>query len=166
MPVQSVVFRRDLWTVPAATAWLRSRGFAGLDVDEKENTLRFRQIDPVPEGPYFTKKLVHPPGVQLVITLHKGGQSRRRPPSPDPPKREPEPFEPAAMGRWGLFGLDRETSDEELEKWGREHIPGFLGVRARSDFGELYPDSEPMKPGTSCILNLDYGDGKGEPYAR
>jgi hypothetical protein len=62
---------------------------------------------------------------------------------------------------WDIFGLDRETSDLELENWGRRHIPGFLGVRGRSQFEELYPRSEPMKPGTSCILNLDYGD-----YAR
>jgi hypothetical protein len=49
----------------------------------------------------------------------------------------------------------------ELDEWGRKHIPGFQGVKARSQFRELYPPGQPMKPGTSCILNLDYGD-----YAR
>lgn len=60
-----------------------------------------------------------------------------------------------------IFRLNRETSDVELDKWGREHIPGFLGVRARSQFDSLYPPGKPMQPGSSCILNLDYGD-----YAR
>lgn len=169
MPVQSVVFRKGPWTTPAAQAWLRARGFAGLDVDEKPETLRFRQIDPEPGGKYFTKTLAHPPGVQLVIALHGGRllkQGGRAKEAPVPAQRQPEDFEPAAMGRWGIFDLSRETSDDELDEWARKHIPGFLGVRARSDFDELYPDGALMAPGTSCILNLDYGDGSGEPYAR
>jgi len=62
---------------------------------------------------------------------------------------------------WAIFNLNRETSDVELDEWGKRYIPGFLGVRARSQFNELYPPGRPMKPGTSAILNLDYGD-----YAR
>lgn len=76
--------------------------------------------------------------------------------------KEPAPTpEEHSSAVWDLFRLTRETSDAELDAWGRKYIPGFLGVRAREDFTELYPDKTPMKPGSSCILNLDYGD-----YAR
>ena len=60
-----------------------------------------------------------------------------------------------------LFTANRETSDKELDEWGRANIPGFLGVRARSQYPSLYPGDKPMAPGSSCVLNLDYGD-----YAR
>lgn len=66
------------------------------------------------------------------------------------------------MGKWDLFSANRETSDTELAAWGKKNIPGFLGVRARSSFTDLYPDAAPMPAGTSCVLNLDFGDyGRG-----
>ncbi len=57
---------------------------------------------------------------------------------------------------WDIFQLNRETSDEELDRWGKRYIPGFLGVVARNEFTRLYPNNKPMPPGTSCIINLDY----------
>lgn len=44
--VQSVLFDKDNWTTATAQAWLKSHDFSGTEVDEKENTLRFRQKDP------------------------------------------------------------------------------------------------------------------------
>lgn len=57
--------------------------------------------------------------------------------------------------------LDRDTSDTELSEWGEEHIPGFLGVFSRDQFSEIYPPGRPMPPGSSVILNLDYGYQNG-----
>ena len=44
--VQSVVFDKDKWTTEEAKQWLKDNNFSGTGVDEKENTLRFRQHDP------------------------------------------------------------------------------------------------------------------------
>lgn len=64
----------------------------------------------------------------------------------------------SSKGDYKIFRVNRETSDDELDAWGRRNIPGFLGVVARDQITELYPYGEPMEPGSSCILNLDYGD--------
>jgi hypothetical protein len=63
--VQSVVFDKDNWTVKKAIKWLMKHGYDGLDVDEKPNTLRFRQIEPSDRYHYITKSL--PNEVELVI---------------------------------------------------------------------------------------------------
>lgn len=167
MPVQSVLFARRLWSEPAAEHWLRIHGYTVSPVDAKPNFWRFRQIEPVPGARYFTKKLAHPPGIELVIALHSGGYAHSRTKASEwaPPPAPPEPFEPARLDPkedpMGLFEVKRETSDVELDDWGKAHIPGFLGVEARSMFDQLYPDGKRMEPGTSCVLNLDRGD-----YAR
>lgn len=44
--VQSVLFNKKHWTIPKAKKWLKENNYLGLEVDKKENTLRFRQIDP------------------------------------------------------------------------------------------------------------------------
>lgn len=62
-------------------------------------------------------------------------------------------------GMWDIFNVNRETSNVELNRWGKEHIPGFLGVVPRDKYGQLYHDG--MKPGSSAIINLDFGN-----YAR
>lgn len=57
--------------------------------------------------------------------------------------------------------LDRDTSDTELSEWGEANIPGFLGVFSRDQYSEIYPPGSPMPPGSSAILNLDYGYQRG-----
>lgn len=59
---------------------------------------------------------------------------------------------------WWIFNLNRETNAVELDEWGHEHIPGFLGVVPRDELDELYPRGQPMEPGSSCVINLDFGD--------
>ena len=44
--VQSVIFDSKLWTETDAKQWLKDNDFTGLEVDETENSLRFRQKDP------------------------------------------------------------------------------------------------------------------------
>lgn len=123
-------------------------------VDVSENYLRWRQIPPPPGATWETRTLHEPAGDVLLVYAReaspKGAGSRRK-------KRSP------TLGKeWALFSANRETTDGELAAWGAEHIPGFLGVRARSQFSSLYPDGAPMTPGSSCILNLDFGDyGRG-----
>ena len=41
--IQSIVFNKDKWTKRKAINWLKKHNYEGLDCDEKENTLRFRQ---------------------------------------------------------------------------------------------------------------------------
>lgn len=55
--VQSVIFDKDSWTVKKAVKWLKKHKFHGLDVDEKENTLRFRQLEPSKKNSYATKSI-------------------------------------------------------------------------------------------------------------
>jgi len=63
--VQSVVFDKDYWTIKKAQKWLIKHGYESLGCDEKENTLRFRQIDPQDNFSYITKSL--PNNVELII---------------------------------------------------------------------------------------------------
>ena len=82
-----------------------------------------------------------------------GGARRLKKPVEAPAEEEPLPDD--------ITEVERETNDEELRQWGAQHVPGFIGVVARSDLPLLYPYGRAMKPGTSAVLNLDYGD-----YAR
>lgn len=129
-------------------------------VDVTADYLRWRQTPPPPGAEWDTHTIQAPEGPVLLVYAHTtrgwsdakrarkkgGGRSRRGKP-------------PAALGpEWALFTTNRETTDTELDAWGKKHIPGFLGVRARSQFCDLYPDGAPMQPGSSCILNLDFGE--------
>jgi hypothetical protein len=60
--------------------------------------------------------------------------------------------------KFDIFNIDSETTDKQLRDWGNSYIKGFKGVVARSHINELYPPEYPMERGSSCILNLDYGD--------
>ena len=44
--VQSVIFAKSKFTIPKAEKWLKKHKLVNMGVDEKPNTLRFRQIDP------------------------------------------------------------------------------------------------------------------------
>lgn len=73
--VQSVVFSKDKWTTPKAKKWLKENGYKAPKVDTKENTIRFRQIEPTEaeqEGftEYRTKDLSDS-GIQLILSYKK-----------------------------------------------------------------------------------------------
>ena len=67
--IQSIVFDKDNWTKAKAIKWLKKHGHTGLECDEKENTLRFRQIEPNKKYNYITKSL--PNEIQLIIAYKK-----------------------------------------------------------------------------------------------
>lgn len=46
------------------------------------------------------------------------------------------------------------TTDVQLTKWGRENIPGFMGVYSRDQISRVCPN---LRPGESIIINLDPG---------
>lgn len=74
--VQSILFDKDKWTKRRAVAWLKKHDYTGLDVDEKENTLRYRQVEPDDKNKYITKDIGN--GIQLVIMYpHKNKPSKR-----------------------------------------------------------------------------------------
>lgn len=73
--VQSILFDNDKWTKRKAVAWLKKHDYTGLDVDEKENTLRYRQVEPDEKNKYITKDIGN--GIQLVIMYpHKQKPSK------------------------------------------------------------------------------------------
>ena len=63
--VQSVVFDKDSWTKRKAINWLKKHGYEGLECDEKENTLRFRQFEPNKKYSYITKSIGK--NIELII---------------------------------------------------------------------------------------------------
>jgi len=67
--IQSIVFNKDKWTKQKAIKWLKKHGHEGLECDEKENTLRFRQIEPNKNYNYITKSL--PNEIELIIAYKK-----------------------------------------------------------------------------------------------
>jgi hypothetical protein len=44
--VQSIIFKKEFTSLKQARKWLKDHNFKDYGVDEKENTYRFRQIDP------------------------------------------------------------------------------------------------------------------------
>lgn len=44
------------------------------------------------------------------------------------------------------------TTDAELAQWCKKNVVGFQGVCSRTEFNEIY---KKMRPGASCIINLD-----------
>ena len=46
LTVQSLLFAKTKYTPTKAKSWARYHGFRNIDVDEKPNVLRIRQIDP------------------------------------------------------------------------------------------------------------------------
>lgn len=64
--VQSVIFSKDDFSgVGECREWLRENGFTKFDVDEKENSYRFRQRSPGMFSRFITKKVRR--GVSFVI---------------------------------------------------------------------------------------------------
>jgi hypothetical protein len=69
--VQSVIFDKDKYKIPAARKWLKENKYISPKVDIKENFYRFRQLDPqdLEEKGYdaFRNKKLGDSGIQLVI---------------------------------------------------------------------------------------------------
>lgn len=71
MSVQSVVFSKRLWTILQAADWLRKHGHANyFEPDIKENTIRFRQLEPRHDKRYATIDLGSS-GIQYVMMYPK-----------------------------------------------------------------------------------------------
>jgi hypothetical protein len=69
--VQSVVFDKPKYTTTKAIKWLKKHGYEGQEVDEKENTLRFRQINPdtLTDYEYRTHEIT--PDIKLIMAYKK-----------------------------------------------------------------------------------------------
>ena len=67
--------------------------------------------------------------------------------------RERPPPKSALARKWAIFDRPDETSDTDLELWGRLYIPGFQAVIPRVEF----PEVADLEPGHSWVLNLDRG---------
>lgn len=55
--IQSVLFKRPKWTHRKAVNWLKKHNFKGLDLDEKPEHLRYRQVEPNDKYEYRTHKI-------------------------------------------------------------------------------------------------------------
>lgn len=64
--VQSVVFRKPYWTHRTAVEWLAQHKFKKFSVDEKVNTLRYRQKTPRKDHRYRTVTL-RPDQILLIL---------------------------------------------------------------------------------------------------
>lgn len=64
--VQSIIFKKTMFTKLQAKKWLIKHDFK-TSVDEKPETYRFRQMEPVEGANYITKKIE--PGISFVIRV-------------------------------------------------------------------------------------------------
>jgi hypothetical protein len=71
--IQSVVFNKKYWTIPKAKKWLKENNYKCDDVDKKDNSIRFRQIDPATINKktwkYTTHRLEN--NIDLIILYKK-----------------------------------------------------------------------------------------------
>ena len=67
MPVQSVLFDRDLWSQVKAIKFLKLHEKKYNKVDYTTNKMRFRQYNPKKNAKYITKNIAN--GVQYVIEI-------------------------------------------------------------------------------------------------
>ena len=70
--IQSVLFKRPLWTISQAKRWLTRHGFKRFDVDAKPDHYRFRQIEPEEQFDYITKEVDNGVKYIIIIKRHKG----------------------------------------------------------------------------------------------
>ena len=69
MPLQSILFAKDKWSVFRAIIWMREHGYQvyKIDTTHSPHFYRFRQLPP-PFKHYTTKKIGN--GVELVIGVN------------------------------------------------------------------------------------------------
>lgn len=170
LAVQTILFDRRQWRLDQAEGWLADNGYSSAKVDITPNFLRFRQKNPNRDAVYTTR--AGGPGIRVVYMAEPTGFGAAGGSlTPNSADAEPDDMDEhtasggaAADSRPRLDDRipgNRLTDDQELAAWGHKHIPGFLGVMSRTDFTRAYPPDEPMKPGTSVILNLDPGYAHG-----
>ena len=65
--IQTVLFKKDIWSIEAAKKWLKDHGlkFSKVDDEYSPNYHRFRQVSPSSRAQYATKNLGN--GVMLVF---------------------------------------------------------------------------------------------------
>jgi len=66
MPVQSVLFKRLYWALPAVISWIASHGYHIKKIDITNTLYRVRQYDPKPGAKYYMVKL--PDHIMLVMS--------------------------------------------------------------------------------------------------
>jgi len=71
LTVQSIIFPKSDFNKRHAESWLEENGFRNRKVDEKKNTLRYRQVSPdkMDRHTYVAKKLAN--GVSLILAKRK-----------------------------------------------------------------------------------------------
>ena len=67
--IQSITFRKSIWSIQAARAWLFSNNYPGLKPEEKVNSIRFAQVEPKGFVRYRIKNIGH--GISLVMGFRK-----------------------------------------------------------------------------------------------
>lgn len=69
--VQSVVFHKPKWNVLTAKKWLKDNNYHSDSIDEKDDTIRFRQLNPseLKNRKYISKRLHN--DITLIISLKK-----------------------------------------------------------------------------------------------
>lgn len=65
MTIQSVLFDKKKWNEHSALNYLIKHHFKGHGVDNKENHLRYRQVEPDSSKKYYTKVLKN--GVEYIM---------------------------------------------------------------------------------------------------
>jgi len=71
--VQSIMFKKQYWTVQRAKKWLKEHGYDGLIVDTTKNYHRFRQRDPSEFNKSSFMTITWKPSIKAVI-----GEPKRR----------------------------------------------------------------------------------------
>ena len=78
--VQSVLFKKDKYSLPEAKKWLKDNKYKSPKVDETDNMLRFRQLSPsVVDAKGYTEYHNKPlglSGIELVIAYRRKSEER------------------------------------------------------------------------------------------
>ena len=78
--IQSVLFKKPEWTKRRAVNWLKKHNFKGLDVDEKPEHLRYRQLDPQEmenNNYHFITKPLHK-NIEFIIGYQNNSMPRKQ----------------------------------------------------------------------------------------
>ena len=70
MGIQSVIFDKERWTVPAARKWLKAHKFRSNKVDTTDEYHRFRQYPPDYENEIYRTK-TNKNGIKLIVGIKK-----------------------------------------------------------------------------------------------
>jgi hypothetical protein len=65
--IQSIMFKKQYWTLKRAKAWLKEHGYDRTGVDETDNYYRFRQVDPDEFNKKSFRTIELKPSVKAVV---------------------------------------------------------------------------------------------------